>query len=87
MTLPIARHLAVLGIRVCAIAPGLIDTPKYGTGERAEQAKIHLGESGLFRRRVGRPEELAFAAMECTTNPYLNAAVIRVDDGARLPAK
>jgi NAD(P)-dependent dehydrogenase (short-subunit alcohol dehydrogenase family) len=87
MTLPIARDLSAIGVRVNTIAPGLIDTPIYGTGERADAMKAHLGESVLFPKRLGSGEELAFAVMECITNPYMNGEVIRVDGGIRLPAK
>ncbi len=87
MTLPIARDLSAVGIRVNTIAPGLIDTPIYGEGEHAEQFKAHLGKSVLFPKRLGSGEELAFAVMECITNPYLNAEVIRLDGGIRMPPK
>ncbi len=87
MTLPIARDLSVLGIRVNTIAPGLIDTPIYGSGERAEEFKAHLGESVLFPGRLGTAEELAGVALECLTNGYLNGETIRVDGGIRLPPK
>ena len=87
MMLPIARDLAAVGIRVNTVAPGLIDTPIYGTGERAEEIKSHLGASVLFPRRLGSAEELAYAVIECITNPYLNAETIRLDGGIRLPAK
>jgi NAD(P)-dependent dehydrogenase (short-subunit alcohol dehydrogenase family) len=87
MTLPIARDLAVLGIRVNTIAPGLIDTPIYGSGETAEAFKAKLGQSVLFPKRLGTAEELAFMVMECLTNPYMNAEIIRVDGGIRMPPK
>jgi NAD(P)-dependent dehydrogenase (short-subunit alcohol dehydrogenase family) len=87
MTLPIARDLAAVGIRVNTVAPGLIDTPIYGAGERADEIKAHLGASVLFPRRLGSAEELAYAVIECITNPYLNAETIRLDGGIRLPAK
>jgi NAD(P)-dependent dehydrogenase (short-subunit alcohol dehydrogenase family) len=87
MTLPIARDLSAIGVRVNTIAPGLIDTPIYGTGERADQFKAHLGESVLFPKRLGHAEELAFAVVDVVTNPYINAEVIRIDGGIRLPPK
>jgi len=87
MTLPIARDLSAVGIRVNTIAPGLIDTPIYGEGPHAEEFKAHLGKSVLFPKRLGSGEELAFAVMECVTNPYLNAEVIRLDGGIRMPPK
>jgi NAD(P)-dependent dehydrogenase (short-subunit alcohol dehydrogenase family) len=87
MTLPIARDLVPLGIRVNTIAPGLIDTPIYGEGEASEQFKAHLGQSVLFPRRLGSPAELASMVIECITNDYMNAETIRVDGGVRLPPK
>ena len=87
MTLPIARDLSAVGIRVNTIAPGLIDTPIYGEGEQSEAFKAHLGQSVLFPKRLGSGEELAFTVMECITNPYLNAETIRLDGGIRMPPK
>jgi NAD(P)-dependent dehydrogenase (short-subunit alcohol dehydrogenase family) len=87
MTLPIARDLASLGIRVNTVAPGLIDTPIYGQGEASEAFKAKLGESVLFPKRLGSAEELAFTVMECITNPYMNAQTIRLDGGIRMPPK
>ena len=52
MTLPIARDLAAVGIRVNTIAPGLIDTPIYGQGEASEQFKANLGRNVLFPKRL-----------------------------------
>jgi NAD(P)-dependent dehydrogenase (short-subunit alcohol dehydrogenase family) len=87
MTLPIARDLSAVGVRVNTIAPGLIDTPIYGEGEESEQFKAHLGQSVLFPKRLGSGEELAFMVMECITNPYMNGETIRVDGGIRMPPK
>jgi NAD(P)-dependent dehydrogenase (short-subunit alcohol dehydrogenase family) len=87
MTLPVARDLSAAAIRVNTIAPGLIDTPIYGEGEQAEQFKAHLGESVLFPKRLGTPDELASMVVECVTNSYMNAETIRVDGGIRMPPK
>ena len=87
MTLPIARDLSAVGVRVNTIAPGLIDTPIYGEGEESEAFKAHLGQSVLFPKRLGSGEELAFMVMECITNPYMNGETIRVDGGIRMPPK
>ena len=59
LTLPVARDLAAVGIRVNTVAPGLIDTPIYGEGEEAEEFKAKLGESVLFPKRLGTADELA----------------------------
>lgn len=87
MTLPVARDLAAVGIRVNTVAPGLIDTPIYGEGEAAEAFKAKLGQSVLFPHRLGTPAELASMVVELITNSYMNAAVVRVDGGIRMPPK
>ena len=87
MTLPAARDLSAIGVRVNTIAPGLIDTPIFGGGEASEEFKAKLGESVLFPKRLGSGEELAFMVMECLTNPYVNGETIRLDAGVRLPPK
>ncbi|WP_132992457.1 SDR family NAD(P)-dependent oxidoreductase [Gordonia zhaorongruii] len=87
MTLPVARDLSAVGVRVNCIAPGLIDTPIYGTGPESEAFKAKLGESVLFPKRLGVPDELASMAEELVTNSYMNAEVIRVDGGIRMPPK
>lgn len=87
MTLPIARDLAAIGVRVNTVAPGLIDTPIYGDGEGSEAFKANLQKGVLFPQRLGHPDELASVVMECVTNSYLNAETIRVDGGIRMPPK
>jgi NAD(P)-dependent dehydrogenase (short-subunit alcohol dehydrogenase family) len=87
MTLPVARDLSASGIRLNTVAPGLIDTPIYGEGENAEAFKARLGESVLFPRRLGVPDELASMVVECITNSYMNGEVVRVDGGIRMPPK
>ena len=87
MTLPIARDLSAVGVRVNTVAPGLIDTPIYGEGEASEAFKAHLGASVLFPKRLGSSEELAFMVLDLITNPYMNAQTIRVDGGIRMPPK
>ena len=87
LTLPVARDLSAVGIRVNTVAPGLIDTPIYGEGEASEAFKAKLGESVLFPHRLGKPEELASMVVELITNSYMNAEVVRVDGGIRMPPK
>ena len=84
LTLPLARDLAVVGIRVNTIAPGLIDTPIYDKAADPEAFKERLRRDVLFPPRLGRPEEFASLALELLTNPYMNAEVVRLDAGARL---
>jgi NAD(P)-dependent dehydrogenase (short-subunit alcohol dehydrogenase family) len=87
MTLPVARDLAAIGVRVNTVAPGLIDTPIYGQGESSEAFKANLQRGVPFPPRLGRPEELASMVMECVTNSYMNAETIRVDGGIRFQPK
>jgi NAD(P)-dependent dehydrogenase (short-subunit alcohol dehydrogenase family) len=87
MTLPVARDLAAIGVRVNTVAPGLIDTPIYGSGEGSEAFKANLAKNVLFPNRLGDAGELASMVVECVTNSYLNAEVIRVDGGIRMPPK
>ena len=67
--------------------PGLIDTPIYGEGPESEAFKAKLGESVLFPHRLGVADELASMVVELATNSYMNAEVVRVDGGIRMPPK
>ncbi len=87
MTLPIARDLSVVGIRVNTIAPGLIDTPIYGQGEQSDAFKEKLRRDVLFPDRLGTAEEFATMAVELVTNSYMNAESLRVDGGVRMQPK
>jgi NAD(P)-dependent dehydrogenase (short-subunit alcohol dehydrogenase family) len=87
MTLPVARDLAVVGIRVNTILPGLIDTPIYGEGEGSEAFKEKLARDVLFPHRLGYATEFATLALELLSNSYINAECIRIDAGARLQPK
>ena len=87
LTLPVARDLAAIGVRVNTIAPGLVDTPIYGTGEGSEKFKANLGQNVLFPKRLGVGDEIASMVLELITNSYMNAEVIRVDGGIRMPPK
>jgi NAD(P)-dependent dehydrogenase (short-subunit alcohol dehydrogenase family) len=80
MVLPMARDLAPLGVRVCAIAPGAILTPRLSS----PQAQDALLQDVLFPKRLGRPEEYALLAEAIIRNPYLNGEVIRLDAATRL---
>ncbi len=87
MTLPIARDLSAIGVRVNTVAPGLVDTPIFGTGDASEAFKANLEKGVLFPHRLGTPQELASVIIELITNSYLNAETIRVDGGIRMPPK
>jgi NAD(P)-dependent dehydrogenase (short-subunit alcohol dehydrogenase family) len=82
MTLPIARDLAVSGIRVCTIAPGLFGTPMLmGLPEAAREA---LGKNIPFPSRLGEPREYAALVSHIFENPMLNGEVIRLDGALRM---
>ena len=87
LTLCVARDLATHGIRVNTIAPGTVDTPIWGTGERADALKAAVGGNVVFPRRIASPAELASMVSELITNDYMNGAVVRVDGGIRMPPK
>jgi NAD(P)-dependent dehydrogenase (short-subunit alcohol dehydrogenase family) len=85
MTLPIARDLARLGIRVVTIAPGIFDTPLLGA--LPEAVRQSLGEQVPFPPRLGRPGEYAALAKQIIENEMLNGEVIRLDGALRMPPK
>jgi NAD(P)-dependent dehydrogenase (short-subunit alcohol dehydrogenase family) len=85
LTLPAARDLARLGIRVCTIAPGLFDTPLLAG--LPEEARAALGDQIPFPSRLGRPQEYAQLARQIAENRMLNGEVIRLDGALRMPPK
>ncbi len=85
MTLPAARDLAGVGIRVCTIAPGTFDTPLLGA--LPELAQEALGAAVPFPPRLGRPEEFAALAVHIVENEMLNGEVIRLDGALRMPPR
>ncbi|MBA4025369.1 MAG: 3-hydroxyacyl-CoA dehydrogenase [Gordonia sp.] len=86
MTLPIARDLAPLGIRVMTIAPGTFLTPAYGDVDPAELDAL-WGKAVQFPKRMGRPNEYAQLAQQICENIYLNGETIRIDGGLRFAPK
>ncbi|MBI1958159.1 MAG: 3-hydroxyacyl-CoA dehydrogenase [Candidatus Rokubacteria bacterium] len=82
MTLPIARDLAELGIRVCTIAPGIFDTPLLGT--LPDPVRISLGKQVPFPSRLGRPSEYGALAAHIIENAMLNGETIRLDGAIRM---
>ena len=85
MTLPIARDLAALAIRVMTIAPGLFRTPLLSI--IPEQAQQALGEQVPHPARLGDPDEFAMLVASIIENPMLNGEVIRLDGALRLPPR
>ncbi|MCC6766402.1 MAG: 3-hydroxyacyl-CoA dehydrogenase [Deltaproteobacteria bacterium] len=85
MTLPIARDLASLGIRVCTIAPGTFDTPMLAL--LPQEHRDALGAGIPFPSRLGRPSEFAALARHIIENSMLNGETIRLDGALRMPPK
>jgi NAD(P)-dependent dehydrogenase (short-subunit alcohol dehydrogenase family) len=85
LTLPAARDLARLGIRVCTIAPGLFDTPLLAG--LPEDTRGALGAQIPFPSRLGRPREYAKLACQIAENTMLNGEVVRLDGALRMPPR
>ena len=82
MTLPIARDLASLQIRVMTIAPGIFETPMLAG--LPEKARASLGEQVPHPSRLGRPAEYADLVLAIVRNPMLNGETIRLDGAIRM---
>ena len=85
MTLPIARELARMGVRVNAIAPGVFMTPMLA-GLR-QDVQDSLGASVLFPARLGQPSEFAALAVHIVENGYINGETIRIDGALRMASR
>lgn len=86
MTLPAARDLGPLGIRVVTIAPGVFLTGAYGD-VAPEALHAQWGPAVPFPSRMGDPDEYALLAQQICENPYLNGEVIRLDGALRFTRK
>jgi 3-hydroxyacyl-CoA dehydrogenase/3-hydroxy-2-methylbutyryl-CoA dehydrogenase len=82
MTLPLARDLASLGIRVNTIAPGIMDTPMIGG--MPDDVRESLAQVHVFPKRLGKPEDFAALVQHMVENPLLNGEVVRLDAAARM---
>ncbi|GAB3357596.1 SDR family NAD(P)-dependent oxidoreductase [Modestobacter lapidis] len=82
LTLPAARDLSSVGVRVCTIAPGLVDTPLLAG--LPEEARTSLAAGIPFPRRLGRPEDFAELALAIVEHGYLNGEVVRMDAALRM---
>jgi len=85
LTLPAARELARLGIRVMTIAPGIFETPMMAG--MTEAVRASLAAQVPFPPRLGRPDEFAALVEHIIGNTMLNGAVIRLDGALRMAAK
>ncbi|KAF7990162.1 hypothetical protein HCN44_009897 [Aphidius gifuensis] len=82
MTLPLARDLASVGIRVVTIAPGLFDTPMLQS--LPDKVRKFLADTVPFPKRLGNPDEYAQLVQAIVENPLINAETIRLDGGLRM---
>ncbi len=87
MTVPAARDLAAIGVRVNTVCPGIIDTPIYGQGPASEEFKARLAAPVVFPKRMGAAAEFAHLVIALIENDYMNAEVIRFDGGIRFQPK
>ena len=85
LTLPAARDLAQYGIRVCTIAPGVVETPMLATVPEERRASIAAGVP--FPQRLARADEYAALALAIIGHDYLNGEVIRMDGALRMPPR
>lgn len=85
LTLPAARELARVGVRVVTIAPGLIETPMFNT--LPDDIREGLAASVPYPARLGRPEEYATLVLHIAANRFLNGETIRLDGALRLPPR
>jgi NAD(P)-dependent dehydrogenase (short-subunit alcohol dehydrogenase family) len=85
MTLPMARDLSTVGIRVNTIAPGIIDTPLLAGLN--EEMRSSLASGVPFPKRLGTPNDYASLAIELIHNGYMNGETIRLDGALRMPPR
>ena len=82
MTLPMARDLAIEGIRVVTIAPGLFNTPLLAM--LPDKVKQNLASTVPCPQRLGEPEEYAHLVQCIIENPMINGETIRLDGALRM---
>jgi NAD(P)-dependent dehydrogenase (short-subunit alcohol dehydrogenase family) len=91
ITVPAARDLSVIGVRVNTICPGIIRTPIYqGIAKDPAEAEAFmqkLAEPVVFPKRLGRPDEFGHLVRSLIENDYVNAEVVRFDGGIRFQPK
>lgn len=85
MTLPIARDLGSVGIRVVTVAPGIMDTPLLS--EVPQELRDALAQLQVFPKRLGTPDDFAHLVQAIVENEMLNGEVIRLDAASRMPPK
>ena len=84
MTLPLARDLANVGIRVCTILPGIFDQTKM-VEPLSDKGKHLLARMVAFPSQLGSPDDYAILTQNIIENNYLNGENIRLDGAIRMP--
>jgi NAD(P)-dependent dehydrogenase (short-subunit alcohol dehydrogenase family) len=82
MTLPLARDLAAIGVRVNTIAPGIFNTPLMNASP--DSVKLPLIEMTQFPKRLGHPSEYGQLATQIVENKFMNGETIRLDGAIRM---
>ena len=82
LTLPAARELAGIGVRVVAIAPGIFETPMVAAFP--PEVQLSLARNAPFPKRAGRPAEFAALVRHIIENQMINGETIRLDGGLRM---
>ena len=82
MTLPIARDLSAIGVRICTIAPGIFDTPLMMAA--SEDVRASLAQQIPYPKRFGKPDEFAMLVQQIVENPVMNGETIRLDGAIRM---
>ncbi|AWB83712.1 SDR family NAD(P)-dependent oxidoreductase [Corynebacterium liangguodongii] len=85
LSITAARDLASLGIRVNAIAPGIVETPMMS--QITPEFRAELEANVQFPSRLARPEEFASLVVSIIDNDYLNGQTIRLDGALRMPPR
>jgi NAD(P)-dependent dehydrogenase (short-subunit alcohol dehydrogenase family) len=85
MTLPIARDLSRIGVRVMTIAPGIFETPMLG--QLSDEVRKSLAQQIPFPSRLGRADEFAALAAHIVETEMLNGETIRLDGAIRMAPK
>jgi NAD(P)-dependent dehydrogenase (short-subunit alcohol dehydrogenase family) len=85
MTLPIARDLSKLLIRVMTIAPGIFETPMMAG--MTDEVRSSLEAQVPHPSRMGHPTEYAALVRSIVANPMLNGETIRLDGAIRMQPK
>jgi len=83
MTVPIARDLSGIGIRICAVAPGLFETPMVENVPAP--VKAYISSKVPHPKQLGDPKWFADVVQFIFKNPYMNGEIVRIDGCLRLP--